>query len=265
MIKHAEMPQDHSHSTKKEWVIIGILLSILLVVGGFTLFSCYAWQKYENDYKSWHLDLRGQTERALKLPSKTLADRTEKLTTLQSLRYTAANGVNHCNAYQILHWQQGIDAVRQKLNKCQLLAGPAKQFAIDLQAITDHLASEKTISAILVDVKMGDQIEEAKWSEVTAHWDKIVKQLETQNVATTFVSSKKLAIEKVTLVTKAWRALIDANNAKDRSKYEVAVQDLTASYDGLAEIGGSAEKTLLPLLEKLRKSHEQSFVKTTSI
>lgn len=263
MIKHAAASRSKNFflGSKKTWLIGGVILLALGSLIGFVLFSRYAWDKYENDYVAWHTNIESRVDRSFALSSSTADDRMKKLAALQSLNDDIKGGAKQCAAYGWLHWQKVIDAVEQKINKCKLLADRVGKFGNDLGIVTDHLLSDKATSLVIVDTHLANGVKESDLAAVKDHWAKVVASLEKQKVSKTFLSTNKLAIEKAKMVRDAWQAVLDANVAKDRSRYEASVNTLKSAYDGLAAIGVSSEKALLPLLDVTQKSYDQVFEK----
>ena len=220
MIKHAEASRSNRFSlnSKKGWLIAGGILLTLLIVIGFVLFSRYAWDKYENDYTAWHASIESRVDQGLALKSSTSDDRMKKLSTLHSLNDDIKAGMKQCEAYNWLHWQQMIDVIEQKINKCEVLMERVGQFGDDLGIVVDHLESEKAVSVVIADTVLANEVNENDLAAVRDHWIGVVVALEKQKVSKTLLSTKKLAIEKTGMVRDAWQAVVDANTAKDRSR-----------------------------------------------
>jgi hypothetical protein len=247
---------------KKWWLIGGAIGLSVFALAGLVGGSMYAWQQYEKEYVSWHKSLHDSADRVFALPITSAKQKTDKVTAFRNVYQLARQGEQHCHAYGFLHWQQFIAQVKSKINQCQQIKTNSESFLHDLTRVVDHLDSESQLMAGFSQVKAPAEYNEEAWKTSSAQWDKLVVYLGKQHVSASVEATRKLALQKATAVSDAWRVLIATSESKDKAKYEAAINQLSAAYDGLNEIARTAEASLKPLVDTLQKSYKRTLQTT---
>lgn len=252
---------DNLFARYKKWWIIGAGLLIVLLVAGFVGWSFYAWQDYSKQYVTWHDTLKKNAGDTLGLKATTTDEKAKKLTAMENLRDNTREGNEYCSAHSWLHWQQFIGEVKTRIEHCQQLVADTDGFARDLGAVTDYLRGEVKITAILRDVASGGEADESSWKALADKWSKAHETIGKLSLPKNLQQTQKIASDKAATIHSAWLSLIAASDAKDRQKYEAAVDQIDTTYGGLDQIIQASQKTLQPLADTLANSHKRVFLK----
>lgn len=252
------LPKDLWRKYRKWWLIGGGISSGLILVAGFIIWSVVSWQSYERQYVTWHVTLKAKADDALVLPAKTVAEREKKLASLSALRTSAEEGGHNCGSYGLLHWQQFVPLVKQRMDNCRRVTEGVKQFGAALKLNIDYIVSERNMTKIMT-TNITKKVEEAGVVQQPQYWSDVLKKLNAQTPSKQFESVIQLAKTKTTTLQQSWQALVAASEVKDRAKYETAIAQLTTTYESMREIADLSEKTFLPLAVATEKSYQQAF------
>jgi len=243
---------------KKWWIIGGSVFAGLLILGGIIAWNILSWADYEQKYTSWHSQLRTKTDVALALPAKTPSDREKKRSSLGALGGIINEGKSHCDRYKIIHWQQFIPQVKERIDACNQIRERSGRFAIDMNIVVGYLDAEQGITRVLAK-GIATKLDEGVMKQQPQVWLGIEKEVGVLDIPERFVPVRQLAVVKAAAVREAWQLLVAANDAKDRAKYEEATDKLAAAYGAFGEITDLSEKTFVPLVASLEKSYQQAF------
>lgn len=247
---------------KKRWIIVVSLCVLAAVVGCYVFASIKNWENYEQQNARNLTSLRQKTDQALEKISQSKLKRDEKMQQFDQLSASLKESSGLCGNSLLFSWQQSLPANKTKVDDCQ---DQSKRFATlqsKLDVIIAHLKSEQELTSLIAaasNVKMNPG--EADWPLILQQWSTAEEQLRKKNVTKTFESTKAKGIEKLQAIRAAWQALIDANKAKDRAKYEAAASSLSLSYGALSEITQSAETALVSLIASFNESYKDAFKK----
>lgn len=246
-------------SFPRKWWLIGAATLVVLLVVGFVGWSIYAWNDYKGQYEAWYGTLRSEARTAMDMNASSAAEKTKKLEALKRLQETAEQGNMRCGKYGWIHWQQFIGDIKGRIEGCHSKQQAASVFATDLKAVTGHLQGEVSVGAALAGAATGKETDESLWGQIADKWSKARGNVEKLQLALTMKAAQKAAEEKAAAIEAAWRALIAANAAKDRQKYEAALDQVATAYGSLNGVAEAAQAALRPLASKLETSYKRAF------
>jgi len=241
--------------------VIIIIATILLVVGGYALWSKYTWDEYEVEYGKWHTTTQDQLNTALMLPAVTEKERLTKLGALKK----ASDGITSartslCNANILVSWQRIAPAFRDREEKCQRTVDTSVAFSQKMQAVITYLEQEQVLTGLISAIPVGkSELAEADWQAQAAAWHETASKVKTLPSNTDFAPTKQIAAETIVKVDVAWQEVVAAHGAKDKARYTKAQTQLADSYGSLDAIAVTGAKQLKILLDPLQAAYENAF------
>lgn len=254
--------EKHLLSHRKGW-FIGLGIGLVCVLGVLYIWgSVMAWESFEKGNLAWHDEMKERSKKVFSVTVKNQVEKAKKQQEFDDLMTTIQSKSDRCNFSPLFSWQQFIQVNKERMQKCQQLVSGVRTFGKSLSAVNDHLRSENNVAQIIRDAaQTNTEVDETKWPGVTKQWADAETKIQKLNVAGSFSATKDLAVSKAKSIQAAWNALIAANSAKDRAKYEEADAMLTQAYGTLDEITQSSEAKLLPLITKLEQAYSKAYKK----
>lgn len=244
----------------RKWWFIGGGIALLLLIIGAIGWSFYAWNDYRQQYISSHSELRQEATAAFAMKSVSVDEKRKKLAALSQLRQTIDEMKGQCDSYSIIHWQQFIGETKAWLEDCRTRSKATEAFGRDLKAVTDHIASEELIKSVLVKAAVTDkEVGEAAWPSIVEKWAKAHTDIHNLKVALTVQNTQKVIEEKIAALEAGWVALIAANTAKDRQKYDAALDQIETAHGAMVGISDITQKDMQMLIDKLKVSYKRVF------
>lgn len=216
---------------KKWWLIGGG--GVIVIISGLAAWSVYAWQDYDQSYKAQYSTFHEQSKQALELPVGTADERSRKLT---SLKGVIERDNLTCGMYQWLHFERFITAIDDKIKQCEQGVSRANNLVAGIREMVTFIEEEGKIIEIFSSVAGSGDVDEGAWAGELGRWTKVVSDLEGMSVAASLNPIKDSAIKKAKGVKDGWSGVIVASEAKDRAKYESAVDQLGVAYGAVGEV-----------------------------
>ena len=205
----------------------------IMSVSGLVVWSIYAWQDYDQSYKAQYSTFHEQSKQALELPVGTADERSRKLT---SLKGVVERDNLTCSMYQWLHFERFISAINDKITQCEQGVSRANHLVAGIREMVTFIEEEGKIIGIFSSVAGSGEVDEGAWAGELGKWTKVVSDLEGMPVSVSLNLIKDSALKKAKGVKDGWSGVIAASEAKDRAKYESAVDQLGVAYGAVGEV-----------------------------
>lgn len=244
----------------RKWWFVAIVATLLIGIFAYAGWSIYAWSDYKTQYTSRYETLKHDIKMTFEMRNGTSDEKAKKMSALINIQMAAAGVEVYCDAYKGIHWQSFIGEVRTRVDDCHRLMKPAKTFSGDVEPVIAHLKGEEVLGRVLSKGGMNEkELEEATWPAYAEKWTAISVEVQKLMLTSSLKSTQKLAEEKAASIAVAWSALSAATAAKDRPKYEVALDQLQTAYGTLAVVSETSQKELQILVGRLGKSYSRLF------
>jgi hypothetical protein len=243
----------------------GVIISAagVIVVGSLTaylLWSMSTWSQYETVGKEWREELKTDTVSALALPIDTIEKRNQKLAALKAIaEQITAEGNSPCKPHAFLEWQQGMGYAKPKIEECQKHLATLGEFRSSLTDVVTYLENEKIVAGVFADTAGSEKIADKDFAAQVVLWQSADSAISRMTATPIFDPVKTEAANVAKDIAVAWQAVVAANDAKDKKKYEDAVAGLTAAYEGIKGITALSDQKLEPLTRILQEKYEAAF------
>ena len=237
---------------RKAVIIYSVLTAVLLILGGYGLWSMHTWSQFETNYGSWDSNTKQQASSALTLPIKNDQDRQHKLVALKAVSNSVESAKDTlCKMNTFMQWQESMDSLKKKVDDCNKVINRQVAFGTRLQAITTYLENEQALAKIIAKNNAPTELAEGDWGAQPALWQATVKSVSDMPADTTFASVKGVAVKQVSELEAAWRELLTAHQAKDKVRFIKAQSQLVQGYAALGEIALASSQQLQKLISQL--------------
>jgi hypothetical protein len=243
------------HSKKRITILIGTLL-IIIMAGGYTLWSKQIWDAYRPAYIQRHQTLKDDINKLAEASTVTAEDRKAVLTDLEDMtRQIDVFSQKLCDVHPAVAWQAGVwRDLKSAQNDCSVIMKKVAKLGDPLQRVTAYIQDDNKLALLLTAAPQSGELADDTWEAQAALWKKTGTDIENMSASSAFTPVKKLAVTNVTTVKDAWQAVSAAHQAKGKAKYLAAQDGLAHALDGLNEITIMSEKELLPLASELEKA-----------
>lgn len=229
----------------------------IVILGGYVIWSCYAWNDYNSTYRAWQVQVKQQFDEALVLSGKSQEEQQTKLQAFEQLTKTMATKDSICRASYFIAWQRIIPALADDENKCEVVKAHIYTLNEKLISVTAYLRNERMLGAILEPItKQASEQSEKSWESQAALWREIIAKVERLSVHTTFAPTKQAAHETAKQIEMVWQEVIVAHKAQDKSKYETSKTHLVQAYSGLGRISDISSKQIVDLYDALASAYK---------
>jgi hypothetical protein len=249
-------------ATPRNRLIVGCVLLILLVgLGSYVLWSKQVWSQYTPSYTAWRTELKTAVDRAIKLPVTTKMERVEATKHFKILAESMSDKQETvCVTNPLVQWQgQFMKSLNEDRMACGVVAANVKEFHKRLLAVVAYSDDDQELAKILSTISQPEGLNEDALPEQSHTWNAAIETVKKMSVSEDFKPTQQRAVEKMTSLKMAWEALNAAHQAKDKTKYMVALAAVGASYDGLDEITTTTEATLANLAKGLQVGYQKAF------
>jgi hypothetical protein len=252
--------ETHLLHHRKSWVIGLSIVFICVLTALYIWGSVKAWDNFEEGNLTWYGQMKDRSKKVFVINVQNGADKVKKQQEFDALSATIQGESSRCNFIPLFSWQQSIQLNQERMQKCQQLVGKVRTFGKALDAALGHLHGEAKVALIISEAaKTTEEVTDTEWLAVAKQWANAETKLQKLSSVASFNTTKDLAVGKAKSIQAAWSALITANGAKDRAKYEEADAMLTQAYGTLDEITQSSETKLLPLIAELERSYNEAY------
>lgn len=237
---------------RKGVIIYSVIAALLLIAGGYGLWSMHTWGQFETGYASWNNNTKQQAATALALPVKNDQDRQRKLAALKAVSNSVASAKNTlCEVNTFMRWQQSIDSLKTKVDDCNKVIDRQAVFGTKLQVVTTYLENEQALAKIIAKNNTPTELAEADWGAQPGLWQTTVKSVSDLSTHTSFTSVKGVAVKQVSDLEAAWKELVAAHQAKDKARFIKAQSQLVQGYAALGEIALASSQQFQKLIGQL--------------
>lgn len=229
---------------------------MLVLVGGYALFSWVTWQGYEGNYTQWQASIKSQTDEAL-----WVKDPSTKLAALKNLSKTLIGAKDTvCSAHVLIKWQEVLKSIKEREEKCQQALQRVSNLSKKLQATTQYLEEEKALGNVLTSVPHDkDRLPETDWQAQATAWHTAAQTGAKLSAHDSFSTTKQAAVATLQKIDAAWQEVLAAHTAKDKARFLQAQASLVQEYGGLGEITTISTNNFQALLDELQKAYNTAF------
>jgi len=227
--------------------LVIIIAGVVVIVGGYAIWSKLSWDGYESAYKNWHEQTKGQLRTALAIPS----DQHDKK--VQAL-LNIANNIREqqdtaCETNGLIGWQRFVGALQEREKSCQKARDDLVSLGASLNAFTAYMADDQALAAILKRATTKSDLPESEWEAQVLVWKSIVDKIAGLKVASEFTPVKTKALGVTKQIYDSWQAVMAAHAAKDKTKYLQSQARLVQSYGAGSSIADASSEQVKELLE----------------
>jgi hypothetical protein len=248
-------------SLKGKLLISITLLTLVVGVGSYSLWSKQVWSQYVPRYTTWFTAIKTDIDMVQKLPSSTTEEKAKLAADLEALDKRLASQQDEiCTVTPLVGWQSRMIASgAAALDTCKEMTTNIKNFQAQLHVIVVYIRDDEVLARSLRDAPQMDELKEDAWSNQPAAWSKVLKNIQVMTPSDPFKPTQQRAVEKVTAIKTAWEALNSANQSKDKAKYTAALKTLGVSYDAMDEIALTSETRMNELSNELQTRYQNAF------
>lgn len=241
-----------------------ILSSVgVMIVGALTayvLWSVSTWSQYETVSKAWHEEVKADTSSVLALPADTAEKRNHKRTALKAVTNEIQNeGAAICTPHGLLDWQRSMAYAKPKVEACQKQVAVLEEFRNSLNSVTDYLENEQSVTSAFAAAGYPEKISDKDLGAQVTAWQNVDSLVSKITPVTSFSPVKTEAANVAKAIIAAWQAVIVANEAKDKKKYEDSVAGLTAAYKGIEGVTARSTQQFDQLSRALEEKYKLAF------
>ncbi|MET0980113.1 MAG: hypothetical protein ABWX90_02555 [Candidatus Saccharimonadales bacterium] len=236
--------------------LVIILTCVLLVVIGVSVYAFWSksvWDAYQPSYINQHQNLKNDINKLVKAPTTTSDDRKVVLSGLEhASQQTDMSSQTMCRVHSAVAWQTKVwRNLESAQAACVETMTNLSKIGSPLQKATAYIKDDNKLAAILAAVPQSGELADDAWQSQIDSWQKAETEASAMTVSPAFSPVKKLAVSQLSAVKAAWQAVVAAHQAKDKTKYLAAQDNLATALDELNEIPILSEKELGGLTEEL--------------
>jgi len=247
---HATVNSFRSH--RKDYIVGGIIAVLLIILGGYSLWSKNVWDGYEAKYSQWDTSTKQQITQALSLTVKSDQDRERKMAAIKTVSAAIDSAeTSLCQVNGLISWQHFIKSLQAKEGDCREVVAKRGDWNKKLKPIVVYLEDEQAIAKVVAKSPKLSQVPDTEWEAQPAVWQALTKDVEGTTVRSAFNPVKQQASKATMGIEAAWKEVIAAHKAKDKARYIKAQGQLTQAYETLAETAKTDTDNLKLLLDKL--------------
>lgn len=226
--------------SRKAIVITGSLL-LVIAVGVYAWASFTAWKAYEARLTKERAEYQ-TLQRAVQTGTPA-----ERLKALRTLDDKLDDRQTICDAPALYAWHSTIiPPIRDGVATCEAAKKQLDSVAGPVGTLRAYLDVADALREKLQTLLPAEPLNESNWNELGVKRADSVKsaleQVQTDDSeAKALIEAAAAATEKLST---AWKALIAANQAKDRTAFEAANQAVTAAYAEFAAVADKADESI---------------------
>lgn len=248
------------HKLNRRAVVAGCFAVILLLCGGYALWSNAAWAGYHTSYSQWKVETKNKIDSALDLPATTAVERTKKLQALKTTsEFIASGDRSHCSISGTVSWQESINATYKGWRQeCIAVRTAADTLNSSLTSASNYLQSEHELASVLATAlgATNKKVTESTFTSVLSKWKAASVGVKSLKASTEFTPVKTKAQKAVDDIESLWERLVAAHAAKDETKYEQALAGLTGAYSAIDDIEKESIKQFTQLSKVVESRYE---------
>ena len=250
-------------NNKRFSVILLFVVLLVLIVAGLFFLSQKAWDDYTIKNDKYFENSKADIDSAMsQIPIESKLSLSDKLSIIVQVQSKLKADVDKfCDVNMMIKWQSFVEQYSDKIDKCASKKGDLNEYLLKLSVITDYLANEQELSKIISTANeatnQNNQID--KWGLVEPFWRQASSDTSKLADIEQFGEVKTLAIQKINNIGDAWLQLVNANNAKDRQKFQESQTNLTNTYASIVEIGNNSKLQVEKMTADLAINHEEVF------
>lgn len=245
------------HFMRSRWFIVGTLA--LLVLGSLALYGWWSknsWDNYEKQYRSISEDIDNKLEATFSLQSDTGEEKRVKLAMLSMLHSSlVAKHDSLCSSGVLVAWQHIFEVYSAREKACNETKLSLNTFNLKLQETITYLHDEQALARHLAATPSQGEVGEAEFEAQLGTWRSVLEAVKSANGGGRFEVVKQSAIEATTDVIKNWEDVIVGHQAKDKTRYMQATQNLAAAFDRLDSIATKNTEQMTSISGSLKEAY----------
>jgi len=248
---------------KKALMVISLLVLAVSLIA-YCFWSKQAWEGYSHSTRQRSESARNAIDAALALPASNDEQRKLKYDTVVTASSDITKGEDSaCNLNPLIQWQRSLGFLNLAtiVNDCNTEKEKLGALNGDLKKVIAYIGDEQAVASLLENVKpkSSDLLVDSSWADQLKLWESFSATIGARKVSSEFTATKALVQERSSVVEAAWREVIAAHGAKDKSRYLKSQTALVSSYAALNTIPDMSNRYLLNLISSFRNLYGQAF------
>lgn len=225
------------------WILSGG--AFILIVAWYVITSIDAWRDIENNSVTTRQNMKNQVVSTMK--NSNISTETRQI----SLK-TAMEATVTCKPHPMFAWQeQVIGSAKKYVRACEDNAAYMVKLRSVLERLVHYFENEKKMTELLQSIVPADTLKEHTWKKEHTKVQQVADATKDLAVHGEYKAVHSEAVKRLNNVTAAWKSLLSAHKAEDRSKFTTAKAKLLKAYGYLQNIADTSDKTLTILLKEL--------------
>lgn len=239
--------------------ILASILLILLVAGAYGLWSIFQWQSYERRSDQSLGSIHSELDKALKLEVKDDQNHAKKLAAFDNIAAKVGQFRRDCLPASLLTWQTSFEGARKLKENCDRVTSSLEKLQGSLDKVTSYLRDEKETVDIIAPLGGDVESDETKWQETYSSWQQAAQKLSEAKVGNEFKPAYDVLKERLSTVVAAWGELLTSHEAKDRTRFEKAADELMKTYGGFKVAADDTDGVFKALEDSLKRTYQDTF------
>lgn len=241
--------------TKGRIVVLSITI-LLILVGAYVYSSFRVWENYENSYTTLRQDIGQDIDAALQLSAVSSDDRLKKIVALEEVTTTISDKQSICDMPGVFSWQRSIGGLGSRTDTCNETIDAMTEYGGSLNRAVVYLKAEREIASIIgAAATNSKQTEKTLDTQLTA-WTKAVSDIGVVQAPEEFISTKEYALKYASKMESAWKDVIAAHKAQNKSKYLKAYADLVGAHEMLATLASKSQDGFTIITKELQTRYD---------
>lgn len=233
-------------------------LGVVVLLGGYVLWSNYMWRQYEEHYKTAMTEAKGSIDAAIQLPQSTEDEKTKKITEVTAIG--ASYQSIDCEISAVVDWQSSLDNLQRIKADCEDQAMKLDALIAEMRRVAQYFKNDRELVTVMATKDGSTVVNEDTIEDQVKNWQQIKEKVQSLEVSEAFAPVKAKAQDAASKIFDVWQQLFDAHQAQDQPAYEEARANLAANYDTLAAIVAVSSQHLTELTKKLETAYNEAYL-----
>ncbi len=238
----------------KKLMIFSSILGVLLIAAvAYAWWSIAVWTGIDKNYVVVQTETHRQVDSAIALPARTSEEKAKKRAALEAVHDFNSKHQTICDVPGSLSWQDRFDTVKKTQNECKAVL--AKLVAVDhsLMVVNGYLHDEKMFAELVAVAGSGlGDLDEATWNETATKWHSLAMKTKDLKTSKAFDAILQRSITGTAHLDSCWQEVLAANTAKDRTRFQIAKDELSSTYGTFKDITQLSNDTFNALQKELQ-------------
>lgn len=242
---------------KKLAIITSTCVVVFIGVAVYGWLSVTSWSFVESQSVVARQEITASLKQAVALPVSSSDERAKKVTAFQGIEEQIDSYQNMCQISPLVQRQSAISSLRAKQDICQSTLKQLDTTRVSLSAVTDFLHDEQAVALLVATAgSLPGELNEGSWQDVAVKWHVLAEKLSALKVSAHFEPVHKRLITESAHMNASWQEVLAAHAAKDRARYEKAIDELSKSYGSFKDVTQLTTDTIMPLMREFQTNYD---------